>query len=123
MFGDLEFVENERKRMYASHDHAVMMAREHGKAIISPRSSLTYTCFGMILGAIVFGSCVHFVISSLNLSNIALQIIFCTTAFIGGFIGLFVTSNIFCVDESLGSGNMIDQMKKSRDTVRSTYFK
>ena len=46
----LEPLHDEHRRAQASCEHARMMAREHGKAIISPRSSTTYTCFGMFIG-------------------------------------------------------------------------
>ena len=119
----LEPLHDEHRRAQASCEHARMMAREHGKAIISPRSSTTYTCFGMLIGGMLLMGLVYFAISSWHMSDLALQLTCCAAGIVGAAGGLFAAASIFYVDESLESNTMADAIKKSRQTVRSAYFK
>ena len=122
MSDETEVVEREREQAQASHDLAVRMAMYHGRAIISPRSSLTYNVFSMfICGMFLIGFSWGW-IASLDLSEWAVQLTFLVVGVVGAAIGLLISTSIFYVDETLDV-HVSESMRRTRETVRPIYFK
>jgi VIT1/CCC1 family predicted Fe2+/Mn2+ transporter len=122
MSDETEVVEREREEAQASHDLAVRMAKYHGRAIISPRSSLTYNGFSMfICGMSLIGFSWGW-IAPLDLSEWAVQLTFLVVGVVGAAIGLLISNSIFYVDQTLDV-SFSESMHKMRETVRSMYFK
>ena len=98
---DAKLLDAQRKRLQASHDHAIYMATHKVKAIIAPQSNVTYTAFSMLICGVGVTRLTWRFIHSLHWNDLYTWLVFAVVFVVGAFLGLCLVSLVFCVNDSL----------------------